>query len=74
MNLNDYISFSKTHGRDSARFLTKYKGNDIYVGTRADNRPRIIGYPLLMTERKGQIIALNHKEILRVLATLPDED
>lgn len=74
MNLNDYISFSKTHGRYSAKFLTTYKGQDIYVGTRADNKRRFIGYPLLMTERKGQIIALNHKEILRVLATLPDED
>ena len=72
MKLEDYKEFSKTHGRDSAKFLTTYNGKSIYIGTRADHRKRIIGYPLLMTENQNEIVALSHEEINKVLASLPD--
>lgn len=74
MTLNDFITFSKTHGRDSAKLLTTYHGKDIYVGTRTNNKMRMTGYPLLMMEQKGNIIALSHKEIISILASLPDKD
>ncbi len=74
MKLSDYVEFSKTHGRDSAKFLTTYNGASVYIGTRADNKMRITGYPLLMTERKNKIIALSHEEINRVLASMPDDE
>ncbi len=74
IGLKDYINFSKTHGRESAKFLTKFEGKKIYLETFLDNKPRIIGYPLLMTEVKNQVIPLSREEINRVLASLPDED
>ena len=74
IGLNDYINFSKTHGRESAKFLTVFEGKRIYVGTFLDNKPRFIGYPLLMTEAKNQVVPLSREEILRVLASLPDEE
>ena len=74
MKLNDYIAFSKTHGRDSAKFLTRYNGKSVYIGTRNNNKPRMTGYPLLMTEKKNQIVALTHDEINKVLASMPDDE
>ena len=74
ISLNDYIDFAKTHGRESAKFLTTFKGRNIYVGTFLDNKPRIIGYPLLMTEKQNKVIALSHEEIMRVLASMPDDE
>ena len=74
IGLKDYINFSKTHGRESAKFLTNFEGKKIYLGTFLDNKPRIIGYPLLMTEVKNKVVPLSREEINRVLASLPDED
>ena len=74
MKLNDYIAFSKTHGRDSAKFLTRYNGKSVYIGTRNNNKPRMTGYPLLMTDKKNQIVALTHDEINKVLASMPDDE
>ena len=74
IGLKDYIAFSKTHGRESAKFLTQYEGRKIYVGTFLDNKPRIIGYPLLMTEAKNKVIPLSREEIVKVLASLPDDE
>ncbi len=74
MKLNDYIAFSKTHGRDSAKFLTIYKGKSVYIGTRIGNKKRMTGYPLLMIERQNKIIALSHDEINKVLASMPDDE
>lgn len=74
IGLKDYINFSKTHGRESAKFLSKFEGKKIYLGTFLDNKPRIIGYPLLMTEVRNQVVPLSREEINRVLASLPDED
>ena len=74
MKLSDYIAFSKTHGRDSAKFLTTYNGESVYVGTRIGNKKRMTGYPLLMTERQNKIIALSHEEINQVLASMPDDE
>ena len=31
IGLKDYINFSKTHGRESAKFLTKFEGKKIYL-------------------------------------------
>ena len=74
MKLNDFIDFSKTHGRNSAKFLTTYNGADVYIGIRSDNKMRITGYPLVMTERQNKIIALSHEEINHVLASMPDDE
>lgn len=72
--LNDFVNFSKAHGRDSAKFLTTYNGADVYIGTRSDNKMRMTGYPLLMTEKQNKVIALSHEEINRVLASMPDDE
>lgn len=72
MKLKDYKEFSKTHGQDSAKFLTTYNGKSIYIATRSDYKKRIIGYPLLMTENQNEIVALSHEEIWKVLASMPD--
>ena len=72
MKLKDYKEFSKTHGRNSAKFLTTYNGKPIYIGTRSDYKKKYIGYPLLMTENQNEIVALSHEEIRKVLASLPD--
>ncbi len=74
LELKDYINFSKTHGRESAIFLTNFEEKKIYLGTFLDNKPRIIGYPLLMTEVENQVVPLSREEINRVLASLPEED
>lgn len=74
IGLKDYIAFSKTHGRESAKFLTQYEGRKIYVGTFLDNKPRIIGYPLLMMENQNKIVALSHEDINKVLASMPDDE
>lgn len=74
ISLNDFIEYSKANGRDSAKFLTNFDGKDIYAGIFLDKKPRIIGYPLLMTEVQDKIVPLSRKEISMVLASLPDED
>lgn len=74
IGLNDYIDYSKAHGRESAKFLTTFEGKDIYAGIFLDNKPRIIGYPLLMTEAQNKIISLSRSDISKVLRSLPDED
>lgn len=74
MKLNDYIAFSKTHGRDSARFLTTYKGKDIYAGFSSETKGRMSGYPLLMKKSKNKVVALTNKQALDVLRTLPDDE
>ena len=74
ISLNDYIAYAKSHGRESAKFLTTFEGKDVYAGTFLDNRPRIIGYPLLMTEIQDQVVALSLQDIKKVLRSLPDED
>ena len=74
ISLNDFIEYSKSHGRESAKFLTTFEGKDIYAGTFLDNRPRIIGYPLLMTEIQDQVVSLSLQDIKKVLRSLPDED
>lgn len=74
MTLNNFVDFSKTHGRSSARFLTNYRGKDIYVGYSDGTKGRMIGYPLLMMERQNKIIALSHDEINKVLASMPDDE
>ncbi len=74
MTLNNYIDFSKAHGRSSARFLTTYKGTDIYVGFSTGTEGRMSGYPLLMKESRNKIVALTNKQALAVLRTLPDEE
>ena len=71
---NDYIDYSKAHGRESAKFLTTFEGKDIYAGIFLDNKPHIIGYPLLMTEAQNKIISLSRSDISKVLRSLPDED
>ena len=51
-----------------------YNGKSVYIGTRNNNKPRMTGYPLLMTEKKNQIVALTHDEINKVLASMPDDE
>jgi hypothetical protein len=74
ISLNDYIDYAKTHGRESAKFLTTFNGAVVYIGTRSDNKMRMTGYPLLMTEKQNKVIALSHEEINRVLASMPDDE
>ncbi len=74
IGLNDYIDFSKAHGRDSAKFLTTFEGKDIYAGIFLNKKPRIIGYPLLMTESQNQVIPLELPDIKAVLRSLPDDE
>jgi len=74
MKLNDYIAFSKTHGRDSAKFLTTYNGKSVYIGTHVGGKKRITGYPLLMMENQNRIVALSHEDINKVLASMPDDE
>lgn len=74
IGLNDYINFSKAHGRDSAKFLTTFEGKDIYAGIFLNKKPRIIGYPLLMTESQNQVIPLELPDIKAVLRSLPDDE
>ena len=44
--LSDYIDYAKSHGRDSAKFLTTFEGKDIYAGIFLNKGPRFIGFPL----------------------------
>ncbi len=74
MKLNNFIDFSKAHGRSSARFLTTYRGKDIYVGYSTGTKGRMSGYPLLMKESRNKVVALSNKQALAVLRTLPDEE
>lgn len=74
MTLNNFVDFSKTHGRSSARFLTTYRGKDIYVGYSDGTKGRMIGYPLLMKEINNRVVALNNKQVLAVLASMPDDE
>ncbi len=74
MTLNDYIDFSKAHGRSSARLLTNYRGKDIYVGFSTGTKGRMSGYPLLMKESRNKVVALTNKQVLAVLRSLPDEE
>ena len=50
LDLNDFIAYAKSHGRDSAKFLTTFEGKDIYAGIYLRKMPHFIGYPLLMKE------------------------
>ena len=74
MMLKDYIDYSRTHGRESAKFLTTFEGKDIYAGIFLDNKPRIIGYPLLMTEEQNKVVSLSRSDIGKVLRSLPDDE
>ncbi|MBP5451744.1 MAG: hypothetical protein J6Y16_05865 [Treponema sp.] len=74
MTLNDFIDFSKAHGRSSARLLTNYKGSDIYVGFSTGTKGRMSGYPLLMKEQHNKVVALPNKQVLAILRTLPDDE
>jgi hypothetical protein len=74
MTLNSFVDFSKAHGRSSARFLTTYRGKDIYVGYSDGTKGRMIGYPLLMKEINNRVVALNNKQVLAVLASMPDDE
>ena len=74
MTLNSFVDFSKAHGRSSARFLTTYSGKDIYVGYSDGTKGRMIGYPLLMKEINNRVVALNNKQVLAVLASMPDDE
>lgn len=74
MTLNDFIDFSKAHGRSSARFLTTYRGEDIYVGYSQGTKGKMSGYPLLMKASSNKVVALSNKQALAVLRTLPDEE
>ena len=74
MTLNSFVDFSKAHGRSSARFLTTYRGKDIYVGYSDGTKGRMIGYALLMKEINNRVVALNNKQVLAVLASMPDDE
>ena len=74
MTLNDFIVFAQAHRRSSVRFLTTYMGEDIYYGFSAELKGKKMGYPLLMKEEGNEIVALNHKQIIEVLSSLPDEE
>lgn len=74
MTLNSFVDFSKAHGRSSARFLTTYREKDIYVGYSDGTKGRMIGYPLLMKEINNRVVALNNKQVLAVLASMPDDE
>ena len=74
MTLNSFIDFSKAHGRSSARFLTTYKGKDIYVGYSTGTKGRMSGYPLLMKESRNKVVALTNRQVLAVLRSLSDDE
>lgn len=62
MKLNDVIEFAKKHGYDDAKFLSKWKGYDVYEPIFDGEDDRYVGLPYVILVKGDEIRLSTPKE------------